>query len=112
MAVVVTIGCCHGETFQTGQHLVNHWELIKMRVFLILNLAIAVCQGGYQRCLVKNGECLDGNRGPLIENVKPHVNQNVINATAATSLEDCGRICFEDENCGYVLCAAFSSVVD
>ena len=70
---------------------------------LLVSLIFIHLVVGYPDCLLKKGECLDGNQGPLLEAVKPMINQNIAKETIfdVENVEECSRRCFEDDECGY-----------
>lgn len=72
-------------------------------VAVLIVLAFDFTGAAYPECLLKHGECLDNNQGPLLEYKKPQINTNVINETIfdVESVEDCASLCFNNDECGF-----------
>ncbi len=78
--------------------------LVYLAAYFLL-FCVGLSNGGkYPVCWIKNGECLDGNVGPLIEAIKPQINHNIANESVMNvmSLDDFAKECLKETECRYV----------
>ena len=96
--VLVIIKGCHSWLF-----LANSQTMAVLLSAILLTFSRVIQVGAYPNCLLKQGECLDGNQGPLLEAVKPKINHNIANETIfnVTSVKECAVKCYENEECNY-----------
>ena len=67
---------------------------------------------GYPDCLLKRGECLDGSKGPLLEDVKPHLDYNVVRVVKnIPSVDECAKECFLEGECRLISAALLAPSV-
>ena len=69
-------------------------------LLLFLTLSLTTAEK-YPKCLIRRGECLDGNEAPLKEGIKPQINHNIIGESIAnvTSADECAEECFDHPEC-------------
>ena len=76
-------------------------------IVFVLPFLVSLSNGGmYPECWIRKGECLDGNAGPLVESVNPHlvkpqINHNIVKHALMNvmSVDDCAQQCFNETEC-------------
>lgn len=66
----------------------------------VLLLAAVASGSKYPECWIREGECLDDNAGPLLEGVKPQINQNVVDVVEdVQDFDACASQCVMNQDC-------------